>query len=172
MVIYNRQLGRLQSRGRAMSRQIVAQRITSPPTFKSRVDYLSGFGPFCALLEKFSPKAWVTVVLGPGLLSQLEREQAMAEILDRLSRSLELTASEPWMDDLPDGADVIETMQRYAADMAADRLLIAPSIDTVRNSSSGSSNFMNDAGDNWVVRVLLSSMLVSNLYFTFRALDP
>lgn len=154
-----------------MSRRFFAQRTTSPPTSKSRAEYLSRRGSFCALLEEFSPKPWVTVVLGPGWLSQVEREEAMAAILRRLAGALGSIERARWLGDLPDGSDIVGTTQRYAADMAADRLSIVPSVDMAQDHLAGRVAHGGDAADAWVVKVLVTTMLTTNLYFTLRALD-
>lgn len=159
-----------------MSRRIFAHRTSHPPTFKSRIDYLEARGlhssSLCSVLHEFSVRPWVTVTLGSGWLSEREREAAMGTILERLQRALADHDLGPWLQELPDGADLIDTARRYAADMTADHLSIAP----VRNlpSTDGANPGITpqDPGDVWVAKVLVTAMLTTTLYFTLRALDP
>jgi hypothetical protein len=150
-----------------VTRRIFAQRTSPPPIFNRHEDYLTSPRAFCTLLQRFSPQPWVSVVLGSGWLSTSERESAMASILRRLANALTVLDAETWLADLPDGSDLAETAQRFAADLVADRLNIP------RGSAAGALTSAHlDRGDEWVAKVLVTSMLGTNLYFTLRAVDP
>ena len=157
-----------------MTIRIFAQRTSYPPTFKSRDDFLEKRGHslnICSALEKFSTeRPWVTVALGSGWLPEEERRAALVDILNRLERALGSTEFERWLGVLPDGTAMTDAIRRFASDMISDRLGLAPGVADLGAPVPAHRDSADD-GDVWVAKVLVASMLSTNLYFTLRAID-